>query len=108
MITELVVVYDVDCPQCSRIARELPELVRVPVTVRSCRDPQLTTAHPDLPVAVRSCARPAIGARRPDGSLRWWQGVAAALAVLAVLRPGGVGEATELLWTALRTPPHGR
>ena len=38
-IVEVVVVYDVDCPPCSAVARELPELLRVPVTVRSCRDP---------------------------------------------------------------------
>ncbi|MGD9526876.1 MAG: hypothetical protein AB7V44_08810 [Pseudonocardia sp.] len=104
--TELVVVYDVGCPRCSRIARELPDVVRVPVTVRSCRDPQLAIAHPDVPASVRACARPAIGTRRPDGSVRWWPGLPGAVAaVLPVVRPAGMREAAELLWTALRRSP---
>lgn len=103
MITELVVVYDVGCPRCSRIARELPDVVRVPVTVRSCRDPHLATAHPDVPAAVRACARPAVGTRRPDGSVRWRSGLAGAVAaVVPVVRPSGLREAAALLWTALR------
>ena len=64
-IVEVVVVYDVDCPQCSAVARELPELMRVPVTVRSCRDPHLS---PDVPAVVRACAKPALGVVRPDGT----------------------------------------
>ena len=67
-IVEVVVVYDVDCPSCSAVARELPELMRVPVTVRSCRDPYLP---PDVPAVVRACAKPALGVVRPDGTTRW-------------------------------------
>jgi hypothetical protein len=100
---EVVVVYDVACPNCSAIARELPDLVRVPVRVRSCRDPALTTAFPTVPVAVRCCAAPAVGAVRPDGSIRWWTGLTGAVGVLPVVRPGGVREAAGLLWAALRT-----
>lgn len=106
-ITEVVVIYDVACPRCSRIARELPDVVRVPVTVRSCRNPRLDTFHPDLPEAVRSCARPAIGTRRPDGSIRWWPGLTGALALLPVVRPRGLPRAADLLATALRTPRRG-
>jgi len=98
-IVEVVVVYDVDCPPCSAVARELPELLRVPVTVRSCRDPYLS---PDVPAAVRACARPALGVVRPDGSTRWWPGRTGALAVLPAVRPGGLRDALALLLTTLR------
>jgi len=98
-IVEVVVVYDVDCPPCSVVARELPELLRVPVTVRSCRDPYLS---PDVPAAVRACARPALGVVRPDGSTRWWAGRTGALAVLPPGRPGGLRDAVALLLTTLR------
>jgi hypothetical protein len=103
-IVEVVVVYDVACPNCSAIARELPELLRVPVRVRSCRDPRLAADHPDLPPAVRACAAPALGTRRRDGSVRWWPGLTGALGVLPVLRPRGAREAAGLLRSALRTP----
>ena len=96
----LVVVYDVSCPNCSRIARELPDLVRVPVRVRSCRDPQL---GPGVPAAVRACARPALGLVGADGAVRWWPGLTGALAVLPVVRPRRVHEALGLLLTAWRT-----
>ena len=99
----MVVVYDVACPNCSRIARELPDLLRVPVTVRSCRDPRLGLAYPTLTPAVRACATPALGATRADGSIRWWPGLTGALALLPVVRLRALGEALALLWTALRT-----
>jgi hypothetical protein len=102
-IVEIVVVYDVACPNCSAIARELPELLRVPVRVRSCRDPQLGGVYPTLSSAVRSCTTPALGTVRPDGTVRWWPGLTGAFGVLPVLRPGGIREAAGLLWTALRT-----
>ncbi|OLT14871.1 hypothetical protein BJF78_17075 [Pseudonocardia sp. CNS-139] len=101
--TAVVVVYDVSCPQCSRIARELPDLLRVPVTVRSCRDPRLATAYPTLAPRVRACAAPALGTSLADGSIRWWPGLSGALAVLPVVRPRGLLAAAGLLWTALRT-----
>jgi hypothetical protein len=99
----VIVIYDVSCPQCSRIARELPDLVRVPVTVRSCRDPRLGLAYPTLSAAVRACATPALGIVRSDGSIRWWRGLAGAIGVLPVVRPRALPEALEVLWTALRT-----
>jgi hypothetical protein len=98
-IVEVVVVYDVACPPCSAIARELPELMRVPVTVRSCRDRHLPA---DVPAQVRACARPALGVVRPDGTTRWWPGVTGALAVLPAVRPGRLREAATLLATTLR------
>lgn len=102
MITAVVVVADVACPSCSQIARELPDLLRVPVTVRSCRDPRLVTQHPTLPTTVLACRKPALGTARPDGSVRWWPGLTGALGVLPVVRPRALGEALALLWTALR------
>ena len=98
-IVEVVVVADVACPPCSAVARELPDLLRVPVTVRSCHDPHLGA---DVPAPVRACARPALGVVRPDGSTRWWPGLTGALGVLPAVRPGQVREAFALLWTALR------
>jgi hypothetical protein len=100
---EVVVVYDVSCPACSAIARELPDLLRVPVKVRSCRDPQLATTYPTLRASVRACATPALGTVRADGSVRWWPGLTGAVGVLPVVRPGGLREAIALLWTAFRT-----
>ena len=97
-------VYDVACPNCSAIARELPDLLRVPVRVRSCRDAGLAAAHPTLRPEVGACATPALGTVRGDGSVRWWYGLTGALGVLPVLRPAGAREAAGLLWTALRTP----
>lgn len=99
---EVVVVYDVSCPSCSRIARELPDLLRVPVKVRSCRDPQLAVAYPTLRAPVRRCATPALGTVRTDGSVRWWPGLTGAVGVLPVVRLRSVAEAVGLLWTALR------
>lgn len=99
----MVVVHDVSCPACSRIARELPDLVRVPVTVRSCRDPHLAAEHPTLPLAVRRCATPAIGTVRRDGTVRWWTGLTGAVGLAPLLRRGTLREAAELLWSARRT-----
>jgi hypothetical protein len=101
--TAVVVVYDIACAKCSRIARELPDLLRVPVTVRSCRDPRLGLVYPTLTPAVRACTTPAIGTAHGDGSIRWWPGLTGALGVLPVVRPRALGEAVALLWTALRT-----
>ncbi len=102
-VTAVVVVYDVSCANCSAIARELPELLRVPVTVRSCRDPQLPAVYPTLRADVRACARPAVGTVRRDGSLRWWPGLSGAVGVFPVIRPAHLREVLALLWTALRT-----
>jgi hypothetical protein len=96
----VVVVYDVSCPKCSRIARELPDLVRVPVIVRSCREKQLDRAYPGIPAQVLSCAAPAIGIVR-RGRIRWWTGLSGALGLLPLLRLRELREAAELLGTAL-------
>lgn len=101
-ICEVVVVYDVSCPSCSEIARELPDLLRVPVKVRSCRDPQLAVAYPTLRASVRRCASPALGTVAPDGAVRWWPGLTGAVGVLPVVRLRGMREAVGLLWTAFR------
>jgi hypothetical protein len=101
-IAEVVVVYDVSCPSCSAIAREMPELLRVPVKIRSCRDPQLASVYPTLRASVRSCATPAVGTVRPDGSVRWWPGLSGAVGVPPVVRRSGLREAVGLLWTAFR------
>lgn len=103
-VAEIVVVYDVGCPRCSRIARELPDLLTVPVRVRSCRDPEVPMTYPTLPAGVGHCARPAVGAVRPDATVRWWPGLTGAIGVLPVLRrsPRAVAEAVALLWAALR------
>jgi hypothetical protein len=101
-IAAVVVVADVACPSCSQIARELPDLLRVPVTVRYCRDPRLAVQYPALPATVLACRKPAIGVVRPDGSVRWWPGLTGALGVLPVVRPRALREALAVLWTALR------
>jgi hypothetical protein len=101
-VVEVVVVYDVSCPSCSEIARELPDLLRVPVVVRSCRDPHLATVYPTLGARVRRCATPALGTVRRDGQVRWWPGLTGAIGVLPVVRLRGLREAITLLWTAFR------
>ncbi|WP_345612810.1 hypothetical protein [Pseudonocardia adelaidensis] len=102
MIRAVVVVADVACPSCSQIARELPDLLRVPVTVRSCRDPRLAGQHPTLPTTVLACRTPALGTIRRDGSVRWWPGLSGAIGVLPVVRPRALREALGVLWTAWR------
>jgi hypothetical protein len=102
-VVEVVVVYDVSCPRCSEIAREMPELLRVPVTVRSCRDPQLRSLYPTLRPAVRSCTTPALGTVRADGTVRWWPGLTGAIGVLPVVRRRGLREAVVMLVSAFRT-----
>jgi hypothetical protein len=101
-VSEVVVVYDVSCPRCSEIAREMPELLRVPVTVRSCRDPQLPVLYPTLRPAVRSCSTPAVGTVHADGSVRWWPGLAGAIGLLPVVRLRGLREAVVMLASAFR------
>ncbi|WP_433503274.1 hypothetical protein ACQP04_26480 [Pseudonocardia halophobica] len=102
-VRELVVVYDVACPHCSRIARELPECVTVKVKVRPCTEPRLAEIYPNLPAAVSGCRTPAVGVLRTDGQVRWWTGLSGAVGVLPVLRPGELRRAVGLLRTALRT-----
>lgn len=102
-VVAVLVVYDVSCPRCSAIARELPDLLRVPVTVLSCRNPQLATWYPTLRASVRSCGTPAVGMVGVDGSVRWWYGRTGAIGLLPVVRPRGLRVATGLLLSAFRT-----
>lgn len=99
----VVIVYDVSCPNCSRIARELPDLVRVPVTVLSCRNPRLAGWYPTLPAPVLACGTPAVGTVDGDDAVRWWTGLRGAAGLLPVVRPGRLREAAGLLSTAWRT-----
>ncbi|MGE0842477.1 hypothetical protein [Pseudonocardia sp.] len=99
---ELVVVHDVSCPRCSRIAHELPGCVTVTVRVRSCAEPRLAEIYPNLPARVAGCGRPAIGVVRIDGSVRWWTGLTGVLGVLPVLKPGAGPRAVALLREAAR------
>ncbi|WP_296371136.1 MULTISPECIES: hypothetical protein [unclassified Pseudonocardia] len=99
----VVIIYDVSCPNCSRIARELPDLVRVPVTVLSCRNPRLGGWYPTLPAPVLACGTPAVGAVAEDDTVRWWTGLRGAAGLLPVVRPGRLREAAGLLLSALRT-----
>ena len=106
-VVEVVVIYDVACPRCSEIAREMPDLLRVPVTVRSCRDPQLPALYPTLRPAVHGCSTPAVGTVRTDGSVRWWPGLTGAVGLLPVVRLRSVREALVMLGSAFRTARSG-
>src|SRR5690606_37172171 len=99
VIRAVVAVADVACPSCSQIARELPDLLRQPVTVRARRDPRLAGEYPTLPAGARACRTPALATVRGHG----WPGVTGAIGVLPVVRPRALPEALALLWTALRT-----
>lgn len=102
-VAAVLVVYDVSCPNCSAIARELPGLVRVPVTVLSCRNPRLITWYPSLRASVHACGTPAVGIVRSDDTVRWWLGLTGAVGLLPVVRPGGIRTAVGLLLSAFRT-----
>lgn len=99
----VVVVYDVSCANCSRIARELPDLVRVPVTVLSCHNPRLATWYPTLQASVLACGTPAVGTVGDDETVRWWPGLRGAVGLLPVVRPGRLHAATGLLLSAFRS-----
>jgi hypothetical protein len=83
----VLVVHDAACGVCAGIVRDLPQLLRVPVRMRSCRDPELYVAYPDLPPAARACRAPAVGLVHPDGTVCWRLGLRAAPSLLRVLRP---------------------
>ena len=95
--------HDAACGACAGVVRDLPPLLRVPVRVRSCRDPELHAAHPGLPAAARACRTPAIGLVGPDGAVRWYPGLRAAPALLRVLRPRSLPRAVRVLLTVRRT-----
>jgi hypothetical protein len=95
---EVVVVHDGGCGTCGRIAGGLADVLRVPVRVRSCRDPEL----PGVPAAVRACRAPAVGRVRPDGTVRWRTGLRAAPSLLPLVRPRKLPRAVALLAAAAR------
>ncbi|GAA4552470.1 hypothetical protein [Pseudonocardia xishanensis] len=101
-VREVVVVFDSGCPRCSRIARELPQCVTVPVRARACREPRLAEIYPNLPAAVAGCDTPAVGILRTDGQVRWWAGLRGAVGLLPVLRLGALPRALTLLREAAR------
>jgi hypothetical protein len=96
----VLVVHDAACGACARIAADLPEVLRVPVRLRSCRDPHLHAAHRDLPTAVRACRTPAVGRVDADGAVRWRTGLRAAPALLGLVRPRALPRAVVLAVTA--------
>ncbi|MCW0215532.1 MAG: hypothetical protein OJJ54_19425 [Pseudonocardia sp.] len=96
-VREVVVVHDVGCPRCSRIARELPGCVTVRVRVRACSEPGLAEIYPNLPATVAGCGTPAVGVVHKDGRVRWWPGLTGAVGLLPVLRKGALRTAAGLL-----------
>ena len=100
-VTEVVVVHDATCGTCARIARDLPAVLRVPVRLRSCRDPQVEAAYPGVPAATRACRVPAVGTVAAGGSVRWRPGLLAAPALLRLVRPRALPRAFALLASAL-------
>ena len=92
--------HDAACGTCAGLARDLPAVLRVPVRLRSCRDPELARAHPGLPAAARACRAPAVGTVEADGSVAWRTGLRAAPALLALVRPRALPRAVGMLVTA--------
>jgi hypothetical protein len=101
-VREVLVVHDGACGACAGVAGDLPGLLRVPVRVRSCRDPELVTAFPGLPQVTRACRAPAIGTVRTGGHVRWRTGLRAAPALLGLVRPRALPRAAVVLVTAAR------
>jgi hypothetical protein len=101
-VREVLVVHDSACGDCAGIAGALPGLLRVPVRLRSCRDPDLVAAHPELPRATRVCRTPAVGTVGATGHVRWRIGLRAAPALLTLVRPRALPRAAAVLVTAVR------
>jgi hypothetical protein len=101
-VQEVLVVHDRACGACAGVAGALPGLLRVPVRLRSCRDPDLVTAFPDLPQATRACRAPAVGTVGAGGRVRWRTGLRAAPALLGLVRPRALPRAAVVLVTAAR------
>ncbi|MBG0831093.1 hypothetical protein HS041_25360 [Planomonospora sp. ID67723] len=104
MVTAFVVVHDGSCGGCSAIAARLDGLLAVPVIVRSCRDPRLTTEFPVL-YGERPCRRP-LAVLQEDGRTRVVGGVRLLLRGALLVAPGRRGRALRLgawiVWTRLR------
>jgi hypothetical protein len=93
-------VHDATCGLCSGVARAIPGLLRVPVRLRSCRDPEFAAAHPGLPPATRACRAPAVGTVDVHGTVRWRPGLRAAPALLRLVRPRALPRAAGVFVTA--------
>ena len=102
-VREVLVVLDTACGVCSGVARDVASVLRVPVRTRSCRDPDLRAAHPDVPAAATTCRTPAVGLVSFDGTVIWRLGVGAAPALLGLLRPRALPRAVRVLATVRRT-----
>jgi hypothetical protein len=100
-VREVLVVHDAGCGACAGVAGALPDLLRVPVRLRSCRDPELADAYPGLPVAARTCHAPAVGTVGADGTVRWRTGLRAAPALLRLVRPTGLPRAVGVFTAAV-------
>ena len=96
----MVVVHDATCGACAKIGRDLPAVLRVPVRLRSCRDPQLPLTYPELPAAARACRAPAVGTVAADGTVRWRTGLRAAPSLLGLVRPRALPRAVGMLAVA--------
>ena len=101
-VREVLVVHDSACGDCAGIAGALPDLLRVPVRLRSCHDPDLAAAHPGLPHVVRACRTPAVGTVGAHGHVRWRTGLGAAPMLLGLVRPRALPRAAVVLVTAVR------
>ena len=102
-VREVFVVHDAACGVCSGVASDLTSLLRVPVRTRSCRDPDLRAAHPDVPAVAATCRTPAVGLVSFDGTVTWRLGVGAARALLGLVRPRALPRAVRVLATVRRT-----
>ena len=101
-VREVLVVHDAACGLCAGVAHAIPGLLRVPVRLRSCRDPEFAEAHPGLPASTRACRAPAVGTVAADGSVRWRPGLRAAPALLGLVRPRALPRAVAVFATAAR------
>jgi hypothetical protein len=100
-VTEVIVVHDSRCGSCNGIADRLEPIMRYPVLTRSCHDPTLGQAYPEL--RTLDCREPALGVVRSDGSIRWWLGRRAIMGALPVVRPSRLVPAVGVLRDVLTT-----
>lgn len=97
----VLLVHDAACGACAGIARDLPAVLRVPVRLRSCRDPDLPVLHPDLPAPVRACRAPGVGVVAADGTVAWRAGLRVAPALLGLVRVRALPRAVGILAVAV-------
>lgn len=100
---EIVLLHDPSCGDCHEIAGRAADLFRLPVTVRSCRDPGLSDEFPSLrgSPSLVDCRRPVLGVRR-GGTVRWHTGVRLLAVGTALVRPSRIAAAAGVLLTVAR------